>query len=104
MRKGIHPALQIMKIVSPDGRLWEVLTPRIYKNEHRFRSLAQEEEAKEREGQLARFRRRYGDSYDDSEAAAADEPPARRAPTKRPWRDGASGKSSFSADADKDAA
>ncbi|MCO5586035.1 hypothetical protein L7F22_039973 [Adiantum nelumboides] len=62
MKKGIHPALQIMKIVSPDGRLWEVLTPRIYKKEmaDRYRSLTQEEEAAEREGQVARFYRRYG--------------------------------------------
>ncbi|KAI5084985.1 hypothetical protein GOP47_0001154, partial [Adiantum capillus-veneris] len=62
MKKGIHPALQIMKIVSPDGRLWEVLTPRIYRKEmaDRYRSLAQEEEAMEREGQIARFYRRYG--------------------------------------------
>ena len=100
MKKGIQPALQIMKIVSPDGRLWEVLTPRIYKSDKRFRSLAQEEEAKEREGQLARFRRRYGDSYDENETES--DAAVRRVPTKRSWRDG-SGKTS-SADAEKEEA
>ncbi|MCO5576710.1 hypothetical protein L7F22_030525 [Adiantum nelumboides] len=62
MKKGIHPALQIMNIVSLDGHLWEVLTPpHIHKKEmaDRYRSLTQEEEAAEREGQVARFYCRY---------------------------------------------
>eukprot|EP00249_Psilotum_nudum_P008674 c21438_g1_i1 orf=190-462(+) len=67
MKKGLHPALQVMNIVAPDGRLMEVLISKIYNNNKRYWALPSSEEARERVGQVAKFRRRYSKAFDEDE-------------------------------------
>lgn len=72
MRKGLHPALQWIKLVSPHGRLVRVLAAKAFKYPERPTYIRDPGKQSETVGQLAKFRRRF----DFAPPAAATSPSA----------------------------
>lgn len=58
MKKGVHPALQWIRIVSPHGRLIRVLAGKAFKLDRPY-YVRDPGKQSETVGTLAKFRRRY---------------------------------------------
>ncbi|KAJ7530806.1 hypothetical protein O6H91_14G020000 [Diphasiastrum complanatum] len=58
MKKGVHPALQWMTLVSPHGRLVRVLTAKVFQSDQPH-FVTDPGKQSEFVGQLAKFRRRF---------------------------------------------
>ena len=58
MKKGLHPALQWISLITPQGRLVRVLSAKVFKSDKPFyiRDPGKKAEA---EGPLAKFKKKY---------------------------------------------
>lgn len=59
MRKGIHPVLQIIKIVTPQGRVIEAVSAKVFKSENKVVFVRDPGKQSEAVGQLAKFKQRF---------------------------------------------
>ncbi|GJP44236.1 hypothetical protein CLOM_g3617 [Closterium sp. NIES-68] len=70
MKKGIHPALQWLSLVTPQGRLVRVLSAQVFKSDRPFYIRDPGKKA-ETEGQIAKFNKRYNISAQAKETKEA---------------------------------